>query len=140
MRNSGNAAAPASRYRVFVLVCLLCALTLLAQKNPAVPKYDSHAETKIKGVVEELRLPPKGSEKQIAHLLIKNDSETVDVYLCPKSFFDDMGMGFNKGDELSFTGSRVKQEDGSDVILVREVSKGNDTFVLRDAKGSPVWK
>jgi hypothetical protein len=48
-------------------------------------------------------------------------------------------MGFNKGDELSFTGSRVKQ-DGGDVILAREVVKGNDTFVLRDAKGSPVWK
>ncbi|HXW93931.1 MAG TPA: hypothetical protein VEK33_25495 [Terriglobales bacterium] len=139
MRNSGNVAARASRHLVFVPVCLLCALTLLAQKNPAVPKYDAHAETKIKGVVEELRLPPKGSEKQIAHLLIKSDSETVDVYLCPKSFFDDMGMGFNKGDELSFTGSRVKQ-DGADLILVREVSKGNDTFVLRDAKGSPVWK
>jgi hypothetical protein len=91
----------------------------------------------MKGVVEELRLPPKGSE--IAHLLVKNDTETVDVYLCPKSFFDEMGMGFNKGDELSFTGSRVKQ-DGGDLILAREVVKGDDTFVLRDAKGSPVWK
>jgi len=50
-----------------------------------------------------------------------------------------MGMGFNKGDELSFTGSRVKQ-DGGDLILAREVVKGDDTFVLRDAKGSPVWK
>lgn len=139
VRNSRKVAAPASRHRVFVAVCLLCALTLLAQKNPAVPKYDSHAETKIKGVVEELRLPPKGSEKEIAHLVVKSDSETLDVYLCPKSFFDDMGMGFNKGDELSFTGARVKQ-DGTDLILAREVSKGNDTFVLRDAKGSPVWK
>jgi hypothetical protein len=138
MRNSRKVATPGGRNRVLVVTtCLLCALTLLAQKNQPAPKYDSHAETKMKGVVEELRLPPKGSE--IAHLLVKNDTETVDVYLCPKSFFDEMGMGFNKGDELSFTGSRVKQ-DGGDLILAREVVKGDDTFVLRDAKGSPVWK
>jgi hypothetical protein len=139
MRNSPKIAAPACRSLVLIIACLVCALTLLAQKNQPAPKYDSSAETKMKGVVEELKLPPKGSEKAIAHLLVKNDTETVDVYLCPKSFFDDMGMGFNKGDELSFTGSRVKQ-DGGDLILAREVVKGNDTFVLRDAKGSPVWK
>jgi len=139
MRNPRKVATPASRNLALVITCLVCTLTVLAQKSQTIPKYDSHAETKMKGVVEELRLPPKGSEKEIAHLLVKNDTETVDVYLCPKSFFDDMGMGFSKGDELSFTGSRVKQE-GADLILVREVVKGNDTFVLRDAKGSPVWK
>jgi hypothetical protein len=93
----------------------------------------------MKGTVDELRLPPKGSEKEIAHLLIKNGTETADLYLCPKSFYDEMGMGFSKGDELTFTGSKV-QQDGADLILVREVAKGNDTFVLRDEKGSPVWK
>jgi len=139
MRNLRKVAIPARRSLVLVTTWLVCALTLFAQKNQAIPKYDSSAETKMKGVVEELKLPPKGSEKEIAHLLVKNDTGTVDVYLCPKSFFDDMGMGFSKGDELSFTGSRVKQ-DGADLILAREVVKGNDTFVLRDAKGSPVWK
>jgi len=139
MRNLRKVAIPAHRSLVLVTTWLVCALTLFAQKNQTIPKYDSSAETKMKGVVEELKLPPKGSEKEIAHLLVKNDTGTVDVYLCPKSFFDDMGMGFSKGDELSFTGSRVKQ-DGADLILAREVVKGNDTFVLRDAKGSPVWK
>ncbi len=92
----------------------------------------------MKGTVEELKLPPKGSEKEIAHLLVKNGTDTVDVYLCPKSFFDDMGMGFNKGDEITLTGSKVKQGE-ADLILAREVVKGNDTFVLRDDKGIPVW-
>ena len=113
-----------------------------AQKNQPSPskspKYDLQTETKIKGTVDELRLPPKESEKEIAHLLIKNGTETVDVYLCPRSFFDDMGMSFSKGDELTFTGSKVKQ-DGADLILAREVVKGSDTFVLRDEKGNPVW-
>ena len=85
-----------------------------------------------------MKLPPKGSEKEIVHLLVKNGAGTIDVYLCPKSFFDDMGMDFSKGDEISLTGSKVKQGE-AELLLDREVVKGNNTFVLRDAKGDPVW-
>jgi hypothetical protein len=49
-----------------------------------------------------------------------------------------MGMDFSKGDELSISGSKIKQGD-ADLILAREVVKGNNTFVFRDDKGSPVW-
>lgn len=112
----------------------------MAQKavKPHGPKYDLQTEAKFKGTVQELKLPPKGSEKEIAHLLLKTDSEALDLYLCPKSFFDDMGMSFAKGDEVTLTGSKAKDGD-ADVVLVREVVKGTDTFVLRDAKGDPVW-
>jgi len=85
-----------------------------------------------------VKLPPKGSEKEVAHLLVKTGTDTVDVYLCPKSFLDDMGVSFSKGDEIALTGSKVKQGE-ADLILAREVVKGNDTFVLRDDKGNPVW-
>lgn len=123
-------------------LALLYVAPVSAQKKPtntaSAPKYDLHSESKMKGTVEEVKLPPKGSEKEVAHLLVKNGTDTVDVYLCPKAFFDDMGMGFSKGDEITLTGSKVKQ-GAADLILVREVVKGNDTFVLRDEKGSPVW-
>ena len=69
---------------------------------------------------------------------MKNETGTVDVYLCPKAFMDDMGMDFIKGDEISLTGSKIKQGE-ADLVLVREVVKGNNTFALRDAKGNPVW-
>jgi hypothetical protein len=118
----------------------LCLVPALAQKNPETspPKYDVHTEAKMKVTVEEVKLPPKGSEKEIAHLLVKNATESVDVYLCPKSFLDDMGVNFAKGDDIALTGSRVKQGD-TDLVLAREVVKGTDTLVLRDEKGNPVW-
>jgi 3,4-dihydroxy-2-butanone 4-phosphate synthase len=47
-------------------------------------------------------------------------------------------MTFAKGDEITLTGSKVKEGE-TDLVLAREVVKGNDTFVLRDAKGDPVW-
>jgi hypothetical protein len=102
------------------------------------PKYDLQAETKIKGTIDEVKLPPKGREKEIAHLLVKNGADTVDVYLCPKTFMDDMGMDFSKGDEVSLTGSKIKQGE-AELFLAREIVKGNNTFALRDAKGVPVW-
>lgn len=102
------------------------------------PKYDAATESKMKVTVEELKLPAKGKEKEVAHLVVKSGSETLDIYLCPKSFLDDMGATYVKGDEVTVTGSKIKQDSG-DVILAREVVKGTDTLLLRDDKGKPVW-
>jgi hypothetical protein len=92
----------------------------------------------MKGTVEEVQLPAKGNDKAVVHLLMKNGEDIVDLYFCPKSFMDDMGVSFSKGDELAFTGSKVKF-GGADLILAREVLKGAETLVLRDDKGNPVW-
>jgi hypothetical protein len=123
---------------VFLLV--LCLTPILGQKatEASPPKYDPHTETKMKGKVDEVKLPQKGSEKEVTHLLVKTGSDTMDVYLCPKSFLDDMGVSFNKGDDIALTGSKVKQ-NGTDLILAREVVKGDVTLALRDDKGNPVW-
>ncbi len=125
---------------LFLFISALLVVSAVAQKaaKPAPPKYDLQTETKIKGTIDEVKLPAKGSEKEIAHLLVKNGADTLDIYLCPKAFMDDMGMDFSKGDEISLTGSKIKQGD-ADLVLAREIVKGNNTFALRDAKGAPVW-
>jgi hypothetical protein len=107
-------------------------------KEPSPLKYDVATESKMKGVVEEINLPPKGSEKEAIHLIVKGEAEPVDIYLCPESFLKDMGVTFSKGDNLGFTTSKVKQ-NGADLLLAREVVRGDETLVLRDDKGVPVW-
>lgn len=127
------------RNKLFFLIAtfaLACSTVLGAETAP--PKYDLQTETKMKATVEEVKLPAKGSEKEVVHLLLKNGDGVVDLYFCPKSFMDDMGVSFSKGDELALTGSKVKYA-GVDLILAREVLKGSDTLVLRDEKGNPVW-
>jgi hypothetical protein len=47
-------------------------------------------------------------------------TEIVDVYLCPSSFLNEIGVSFSKGDKIAVTGSKVKQE-GADLVLPREV-------------------
>ena len=122
--------------RTLILTFLTLLLGSALSIAQAGPKYDTSTEAKFKGTIEELKLPPK--DKDIAHITIKSGADTFDLYLCPKSFIDDMGVSFAKGDEVAFTGSKIKQGD-ADMILAKEVVKGTDTLVLRDDKGNPVW-
>ena len=130
----------------WLVICLICLarlilpLPLIAEKPQEAnrPKYDLSTESKMKATVQEVKLPAKGSEKEIAHLLVKIGTDTFDVYLCPKAFLDDMGVNFSQGEEIVLTGSRIKQGE-AELILAREVVRGNDTLVLRDEKGNPIW-
>src|SRR5438445_13643192 len=93
-----------SRSRKFVLLLVLLAVVVgapaLAQKNrtaPASPpKYDLKTEAKVKGTVADLQLPPKGSEKEIAHLVLTNGADADDVDLCPTAVPADIGVSFRK--------------------------------------------
>jgi hypothetical protein len=120
----------------FATLALAWSALLSGETSP--PKYDLHTEAKMKGTVDEVKLPAKGNDREVVHLLMKNGEEVVDLYFCPKAFMDDMGVSFSKGDELAVTGSKVKY-GGADLVLAREVVKGTETLVLRDEKGDPVW-
>ena len=120
----------------FATLALAWSALLSGETGP--PKYDLHTEAKMKGTVDEVKLPAKGNDREVVHLLMKNGEEVVDLYFCPKAFMDDMGVSFSKGDELAVTGSKVKY-GGADLVLAREVVKGTETLVLRDEKGDPVW-
>jgi hypothetical protein len=124
------------------LLTAFCFLALVLRpalaSEPSAPKYDFQTETKIKGTVQDVSLPASGHEKDAVHLVLKIGDDAIDVYLCPKSFLDEMGVAFNKGDEIAVTGSKVKS-GVTDLVLARQAQKGNDTLILRDDKGNPVW-
>jgi hypothetical protein len=124
------------------LFMLLCAIPALAQKteqkDSSPTKYDLHTELKTKGVVDEVNLLSFGTRKDFTELIVKSGDDKVHIYVCPKPFQDEMGITFTKGDEISVTGSKIKQET-SDVILARELIRGTDTLLFRDDKGNPVW-
>ena len=124
---------------LFLLLYVTLGFSQKAQQDEgSLPKYDLHTETKTKGVVDEVKLLPLGTRKDFTELIIKSGDDKVHIYVCPKPFQVEMGISFSKGDEISVTGSKVKQET-SDVILARELVKGTDTLLFRDSKGKPVW-
>jgi hypothetical protein len=120
------------------LLKLAIALLVTSALAQAPPKYDPATETKLKGVVEELKFVPATGGKQVAYLVVKSGAESVQVFLAPKSFLDMMGASLKPADAVEITGSKVKQ-DGADVILAREVVKGDDTLTLRFKDGKPAW-
>ncbi len=117
------------------LAIALVATSALAQ---APPKYDPATETTVKGTVGELKFVPPSGAKQVGYLTLKSGSDTIEVFLGPKKFLDDMGATFKTGDAVEVKGSKVKV-DGNDQILAREVVKGDDTLTLRFADGKPAW-
>ena len=110
--------------------------------SQAPPKYDPATETTVKGTVEELKLVPPTGPKPVAYLLTKTgpdkDKDTVEIFLCPKKFLDDMGIAFKADEAVQVTGSKVKQ-DGADLILAREILKGGETLTFRFQDGKPAW-
>ncbi len=129
-------------FSLIPLFLLLCATPGISQKaQPAdrsVPKYDVQTETKTKGAVDEINVVSWGTRKDFTELVTKSGEEKVHIYLCPKPFLEEMDITFSKGDEITVTGSKVK--DGtSDVILARQLVRNNDTLMFRDDKGNPVW-
>jgi len=125
------------KYNQFLKLAAISFLTTAAFSQ-ALPKYDPGTEGKFKGVVQELKFVPPTGGKPVAYLVMKSGADSVQVFLCPKKFLDDMGIVFKADDELEVVGSKVKQ-DGADLTLAREVVKGGDTLTLRFKDGKPAW-
>lgn len=121
-----------------VLSLFLFIAPAFSQTPAALPKYDSQTETKAKGVIEEIKTFTVGKRTDYTEAIVKSGDNKIEIYLSPKAYQDEMGVNFAKGDEISVTGSKVKEEDAS-VILAREIVKGTDTLMFRDDKGKPVW-
>ena len=124
------------------LLLLVCVPAGLSQKAPladsSLPKYDLQTEAKTDGVVDEVNQLSVGTRKDFTELIIKSGADKLHIYVSPKPFQEEIGVSFAKGDHVSVTGSKVKQE-ASEVILARELVKGTDTLMFRDNKGNPVW-
>lgn len=130
-----NASGPIYSHLLKIAAVAFLATSAFSQTPP---KYDPATESKMKGVVEELKFVPPSGGKPVAYLVVKSGSDSVQVFLCPKKFLDDMGVEFKANDEIEVTGSKVKQ-DGADLTLAREVVKGGDTLTLRFKDGKPAW-
>jgi len=127
---------PIAKHLTVLAAVAILATSALPQAQ-APPKYDPATETKMKGVVDELKLVPPTGGKPLAYLVMK-EKDSAEIFLCPKSFLDQMGVDFKGGDEIAITGSKVKK-DGADLILAREIEKGGDTLTLRFKDGKPAW-
>ncbi len=119
------------------LMFLLTAITAVAQTSGKTgPKYDMTKEVKVKGTVTEVRVPPGPTDPTV--LVVKVGDQITTVQLAPKDYLKEIDCWIKVGDQVEVTGAKVT--DSADEIVAREVVFGNNTMVLRDNKGVPIWE
>lgn len=100
------------------------------------PRYDLTKEVKVSGTVEQVRETP--GEWEGIHLVVKSGDRTVIVHLAPAEFLKELDCWIKVGDQVEVVGAKAP-DTTEDEVLAREVTFGNNTMVLRDQKGIPVW-
>jgi hypothetical protein len=115
------------------------AVLATAQRRTNAPTYDPAKEITIQGTVEDVISAQRGAMTGV-HLKVKTEAETFDVRLGPAWFLDRKKFKFAKGDEISVTGATLTTTaEAGQIVIAREVKKGDAVLTLRDAKGFPQW-
>jgi len=133
-------------FALFFVVIVVTGSVALCQEQGLAGVYNPSTETTVKGTIEQVRtafLPGGGASAQAReessgpmYLNLKTDSGTLAVFLGPSWFAESKGFKFAKGDQVEVTGSKLQDKD---VIVARQVKRGDQTLVVRNAQGIPEW-
>jgi hypothetical protein len=119
------------------LIAVLSAVVASAQAAKTGPKYDPSKEVKIKGTVAEVKEFSGATEATL--LVVKSGDKNVIVRLAPAEFLKEIDCWIKTGDQVEIVGAKVPDAT-QDEIMARQVVFGNNTMVLRDEKGVPIWE
>ena len=133
-------------FALFFVVIMVTGSVALGQEQGSAGVYNPSTETTVKGTIEQVKtafLPGGGASAQAreessgpTYLNLKTDSGTLAVFVGPSWFLESQGFKFAKGDQIEVTGSKLPDKD---VIVAREVKRGDQILVVRNAQGIPAW-
>jgi hypothetical protein len=135
----------AVRKHAAILAIGLLALTTLAfaQRVPGsrgMRSYNPATEVTLTSVVvdEVKQIPGPANGPGGVHLIVRAQTGPVEVDLGPSGFITSKNFELMKGDIVTVIGSKA-QRVGHEVIIAREITKGDKVLSLRDANGRPLW-
>jgi hypothetical protein len=102
------------------------------------PKYDTATEVTLKGTVTKVESHVGRMGWNGTHLVVSFGAEKLTVHVGPSNYVAQQGFSFADGDQIEVTGSRINFE-GSDVLIAREITKGDKVLTLRNSQGIPAW-
>jgi DNA/RNA endonuclease YhcR with UshA esterase domain len=131
--------------RVLVSVILFAGLfryatTQVPDTNKSLPKYDLASEVTLKGTITDIseRNCPVSGGLGFHFILKIQDGTTIEVHVATSKFVKSYEIGLKKDDKVEVVGSKVKFE-GADTIFARQITRGDEVFVVRFQDGSPAW-
>jgi hypothetical protein len=122
---------------VVIAAAIVAAAQAVAEGPPRAPEYDATAELTVRGEVTEVHESKVATDHPGLHLMLKTEKETLEVHACPVRFLRELEFTIEAGDKLTVVGSRPK---GGEVMVAREITKGQMVLILRDGKGVPNWQ
>jgi hypothetical protein len=129
-----SSAASAQRGIMASGYCMMCAHHGMGGRN-----YDPATEVTLTGMVDEVKqtMAPGWGAGGL-HFTLNTTDGVVAVHVGPLSFVRAKSVTFASGDALTILGSRI-QMGGQEVLIPREIRKGDQVLTLRDANGRPLW-
>jgi hypothetical protein len=101
--------------------------------------YNTATEVTFNGIVDEVQqIPAPAKGRGGLHLMVRSDAGMQEVHLGPAAYVASKHFELTKGEAIVVTGSRVKL-GGQDVVIAREIKKGDQVLTLRNPKGFPLW-
>jgi hypothetical protein len=104
-------------------------------------KYEKGAEVRIAAVIEEVQEFDCPVSRALGHhVLAKTPNGSMVVHTAPVKFMKEYGgIDLKVGDQISILGAKLKDTEKRDTMLAREIVRGNDIYIFRDANGKPLW-
>jgi hypothetical protein len=101
--------------------------------------FDPATVETIRGEVVSVDLitPRKGMTSGV-HLVVKTEEGPLSVHLGPEWYVSRQETRIETNDTVEVKGSRVVFK-GEPAMVAAELKKGDETLVLRDGRGVPVW-
>ena len=107
-------------------------------QGKGMPRYDASTEVTVTGTVEKIESHIGRMGWNGTHVHVRFEAETLIVHVGPTPYLSQKGFTFAEGDQIEVIGSKVKFE-GKDILVAREIKKGDKMLTLRNRRGVPVW-
>jgi hypothetical protein len=103
-------------------------------------KYDKAAEVTVVGVVDEVQeFECPVSNAMGSHLILRTAEGRILIHVAPVNFLKQYGIVLKKGDKLSVTGAKMKDGEGGDTMIAREIVSNELVVAVRTPDGKPLW-
>ena len=102
--------------------------------------YDASKEETLKVKVKDVSEQARGPMTTVV-LTVTVDGKDYQVMLGPADFLKEKKAGYAKDDEITIKGVKGESPRGGGLMIrAREITKGENTLVLLNKEGQPVWR
>jgi hypothetical protein len=101
--------------------------------------YDAkNSQTVLGTIISVDRITPLPGMREGVGLHLKTATDMISVHLGPSWYVENQDIDLESNDSIQVTGSMIHC-DGQDILAASKVQKGNQTLLLRDDNGHPLW-